>query len=287
MRKLTAFLFIVGTLCRFSTTAQEKIHFESKDPKINRPIDVTILSKDPDEGRNSCIYVGLFLLEGNPKQQGSNQIGFSKYGPGKYFINIVGGYGGGVIDGSYFFTTKEKESYIKNSLAVDYGYGGSSVKYVGKIPLIKRTAFGLHGGAGYHDFSSFNNEYDDTYSTMSIFGGISLLKAKHIDITVDDIENGKSSKKGTLIKRLNADVIYYFGQKFVRGKGADPSVPPSEDLATMTRNIGFRIYVDGRASIWNRKGIISVNYMYGIGRSSYASVLPISLILGLGLGYTF
>lgn len=269
MKKLTSIFFILGSLCHFSATAQKTLNFKATD---GTTAEVTLVSTNPDEGRNSSLYAGFFGPEG------INNIGFSNYGPGKYYINIMGGATGGMIDGSYFFITKVKESTVSNSLK-----DGNNVAYVGKLPLEKRTAFGLHGGAGYTDYSLFNTASNNSYSTMSGFGGISLLKAKHIEIFIDETSR-RGARNGTLIMRLNADAIFYFGQKFVQGKAVNPG--GATDLASMTRTMGFRLYLDGKATLWGRKGRLSINYMVGVGRNSDAST-KLPAIGGLGLGYNF
>lgn len=268
MKKITLLPAILFLFFLTTVTAQETIHFEAKD---GTSADVTLHSTNPDEGRNNSIYFGGFGPEG------VNMLGFSVYNPGTFYINGLGGPTGGMLDASYFLTTTTKESSISNSLK---GYG--NVRYVGKIPLTKRTAFGVHGGAGYTDYSSFNTEYGQKFSTMSAFGGVSLLKAKHVHLTVDDERRGE--RNGTLIVRLNADGIFYFSQKFRRGKGADPE--DDIDVNTMTRKFGVRIYVDGKATVWGRRGRMSLNYMLGIGRNADISSRA-RVFGGLGFGYNF
>jgi hypothetical protein len=269
MRILPAMLFAAGIIFYSSATAQETIHFEAKD---GTSADVTLISTNPDEGRNSSIYLGFFGPEG------MNNIGFSTYKPAKYYISAVGGLTGGTLDASYFFTTKVKESSISNSLK-----GSGNVTYVGKIPLEKRTAVGIHGGAGYTDYSFMNTSGDNAYSTMSGFGGITVFKAKHINMYIDESKR-KGARNGTLLMRLNADAIFYFNQKFIRGTYVNPG--PDDDISTMARTIGFRVYVDGKATMWGRKGRLSLNYMLGVGRNSdLKRKLP--AIGGMGFGYNF
>ncbi len=183
-----------------------------------------------------------------------------------------------MVDGSFFLTSKLKESSISNSLKAE-----GNITYVGKIPVEKRTSFGLHGGAGYTDYSFQGSNTSNSYSTMSAFGGISLLKAKHLQIVIDENVR-RGARNGTLIMRLNADGIFYFGQKSIKGNAVNPSGDSS--LSVLTRNIGFRVYVDGKATVWGRKGRLSLNYMLGIGQNSMRkNRLP--AIGGLGFGYNF
>jgi hypothetical protein len=269
MRTLSACIFALCCVFHSSITAQEVIHFEAKD---GTTANVTLISTNPDEGRNNSIYLGFFGPEG------LNSIGFSTYKPGKYYINALGGFTGGMLDGSYFFTTKVKESSITNSLK-----GGGNVTYVGKIPLEKRTAFGLHGGAGYTDYSFGGVSGTNAYSTMNSFAGISLLKAKHIEMYIDESKR-RGARNGTLIMRLNADVIFYFGQKNSKGKYLNSGLV--QDISAITRTMGFRVYVDGKATVWGRKGRLSLNYMLGVGQNSdRRKKLP--GIGGIGFGYNF
>lgn len=88
-------------------------------------------------------------------------------------------------------------------------------------------------------------------------------------------------RKGTLISRLNADIVHYIDPKLIE---EDPS--DSEDSNSILRKTGFRIYYDGKTSIWSRSGAVSVHYMIGFGQH-ICKIDSFTIIAGFGFGYSF
>lgn len=262
-------LSLATTLLFASAIFSQNIHFSAKD---GTTADVEMISVNPDEGRNHSIYLGLFGPEG------MNLIGFSKYAPTQYYVNLMAGASGGNVDASIFFFSKTKNSKIRQSIKAE-----GRTRYVGDLPLEKRTSYGFHGGAGYVDYTFFGIMDDNSYSTMSAFAGLSLLTAKHVNLVIDGNDR-RGKRNGTAIFRLNADVIYYFNQKLVAGKYEQPD--EDETIADATRNIGFRIYVDGKSTAWGRSGRLGINYMLGIGRNSNKKE-NFTPFAGFGFGYNF
>lgn len=258
------FLFVI--LLFFSTilSAQRKT-YAAKD---GTEVDIEIINIHPDEGRNASIFLGAYGPEG------INFIGSNIHNPGKYYLNGLFGLSGGQIDGSIFLFSKIKDSKITQSVKSTGTYS-SSTKYVVKVPIKKRISFGLHGGVSYVDYSKIQSDYYE-HSAFGVFGGISYLKSKHTHWRIfDDYKEGQ----GTLIKRLNADFIYYFVEE-----APDLSNDPN-DNPLPTRKIGARIYYDGKATFWSKHGRIGFNYMLGVGINSGVENFP--LFAGIGLGYSF
>lgn len=227
-------------------------------------IDVEIISVDPDKGRNTSIFIGVFGPEG------AHTLGANYYKPGKFFINGLVGRSGGHVDGSIFFITSTKEIKMKQSVKVS-----GNTKYVIKVPGLKRRSFGLHMGANMVDYSKMNDATAQ-HSAVGVFGGLSLLKARHTNWKIYD---SFRQAQGTLINRLNADVIYYVHTEY-------PEAYMTTETGTEpARKIGARIYYDGKATFWSRQGRISLNYMLGVGLNSDMDGIP--LFGGLGLGYNF
>lgn len=263
MRILYSLFF---NLMLFSTllSAQRKTYVA----KDGTEVDVEIMNIHPDEGRNASIFLGPFGPEG------INFIGGNFHNPGKYYLNGLLGQSGGQLDGSFFLISKIKDSKISQSVKSTGTYS-SSTRYVVKVPIKKRISFGLHGGASYVDYSKIQSDYYE-HNAIGIFGGFSYLKSKHTHWKIfDDYKEAQ----GTLVKRLNADFIYYFVNQ-PHNTSLDPS-----DVPLATRKIGARIYYDGKATFWSKHGRIGFNYMLGVGLNSGVENLPI--FAGIGLGYSF
>lgn len=235
-------------------------------------VDLEIINSNPDEGRNACIYIGRYGLEG------SNMIGANYYRPNKFFINGMAGTSGGNIDLSLLFINKTRQVVSKQTVKSNY-----RTKYVVKIPIPSKLSFGPHLGVSFTDYSKFlfNNAFGvdaeyRSYSTMGIAGGVSLLGAKHIHLKR---HGDVAEAQGTVIHRINADGIFYFNRKLPSDYNG------TETIDDLSRKIGYRIYYDAKATIWGGAGRLSMNYMIGVGLNSQLKGFPI--FAGLGLGYNF
>lgn len=251
--------------------SQKKIHFISGD---GTSANVEIISSNADDGRNNCVYGGFLAIEG------LQSIAFSKYKPTKYYLNIMGGFTGLQMDGNLFFSTKIKEDFIFQTIKVN-----SNVQYIGEIPIQKRISYGFHGGIGYTDNSFSRLSTLNSFSTMCGVAGISLLSSKHVNLIVDG-NKAKGRKNGTTLFRANADMVFYFNKKYIAAPGNNIGAGGILDLQEETRNFGYRLYIDGKATIWGKDGRFSINYLLGACKNSDATQRYM-LILGAGLGYNF
>ncbi|AHM61263.1 hypothetical protein D770_15045 [Flammeovirgaceae bacterium 311] len=249
---------LISTLFQIEALAQRETYRADDGTQV----DVNIVSVDPDAGRNTSIFLGYFGPEG------AHILGANHYKPGKYFINGLVGKTGAHIDGSIFFATATKQIKLKQSVKMTH-----NTKYVIKVPALKHRSFGLHMGANMVDYSKLV-EATGYHSTTGVFGGFSLLKAKHTHWKIHD---SYGEAQGTMINRLNADIIYYFN--------TESTYYSTSDLEVGTRKIGARLYYDGKATIWSRQGRLSINYMLGVGINSARESIP--LFAGFGVGYNF
>lgn len=223
---------------------------------------VQIVSSDPNKGRNKSIYLGAFGPEAMP-----NIIGFSYYNPKKSYLNVMGGLHGGMIDGNIILTSKGKPITMKQSVKLS-GY----TKYVVKIPSQKQFSTAVHFGSSYYRHTLYSNPF----SATGLIGGLSLIKARHAHWLID---SHYKEAQGTSLNRLNADVILYVNRQPI---GAE------RDRATVeenTRQIGWRLYYDGKATFWSRKGHWDMHYMLGVGQG--VDKRSMLLLGGFGIGYSF
>lgn len=229
-------------------------------------VEVEIVNDNPDEGRNASIFVGFF------GPQGINMLGANYYKPKSYFINGLVGPTGGQLDVSLFLKNTTKPMVLRQSVAME-----GHTKYMVRVFGEKRKSLGLHGGASYMDYS-FDGP---TYSSLGVFAGVSLLKAKHAHWK---ISSNYRQAQGTLINRLNADVIYYVPVVNIETP-VTPGTVVYDEPDQLYRKVGARVYYDGKATLWSRGGRISFNYMLGVGLNEDKRSLP--FFGGLGLGYNF
>lgn len=230
-------------------------------------VDVQIVSTRPDEGRKASIYIGALGPEP------ANCIGMSLYNPEKYYFNVMGGIFGGMVEGNIFLTSKLKKSTISQSVHYKYRNQsfGEDTKYVIKVPTQKRVSFGPHIGTSFYNYT-FNNPF----SAVGLITGLSIVKSRYAHWLIDGVYK---ARKGTQVSRINADVVFYVNRKLV----GTPEYPVSLD--ELSRKIGYRIYFDGKTSLWSPSGRVAVHYMFGLGLTGHMKALP--LLGGLGVGYNF
>jgi hypothetical protein len=231
-----------------------------------KQVDVEIVNDNPDEGRNASIFVGFF------GPQGVNLLGANYYKPKSYFINGLIGPASGQVDVSLFLRNTVKPTVLRQSVAME-----GRTKYMVRVFTEKRKSLGLHGGASYMNYSFDGPDY----SSLGVFAGVSLLKSKH---AYWKISSNYKQAQGTLINRLNADVIYYVPLVRTATPAATGTVGYGEPERTY-RKVGARVYYDGKATLWSRGGRVSFNYMLGVGINEDKQSLP--FFAGLGLGYNF
>ncbi|MEM9672238.1 MAG: hypothetical protein AAF992_06565 [Bacteroidota bacterium] len=227
---------------------------------------VQVVSSNPEKGRNKSIYLGAFGPDAMP-----NIIGFSYFKPKKSYLNIMGGLHGGTVDGNIILTTKHKPVTMKQSVKMAYGGYNRTTKYVVEVPSQKQFSTAVHLGGSYYQYTLY-----DPFSAIGLIGGMSLIKSRYAHWLIDsEYQEGQ----GTSINRLNADVVFYVNRQAL---GAEPT---TINIAEDTRQIGWRLYYDGKATLWSRKGHLGFQYMLGIGQG--VEKKSMILLAGLGLGYSF
>lgn len=255
---------IVATALAITANSQQQT-FKGTD---GTTVTANIISTNPDEGKHASIYVGVFGPEG------VNVVGASYYKPGALYLNAMAGPTGGMIDGSFFFLSGMKECKLRQSIKS----GAIANSYI-TAPLDKRKSLGVHAGTNYIDYSSFKTTYLNPFSASGVFGGLTFLSSGHAHWKID---KNNQEVQGTTIGRVNADIIYYTNRKLVNIKDSKEHVLIDE----VSRKIGFRVYFDGKTSVWSRNGRTSINYMIGVGRNAdrATNFVPFG---GIGFGYNF
>lgn len=245
----------------------------------NTRVDVEVVSVDPDKGRHASIFIGFFGLEGTQL----NYLGANYYKPEKFYINGLLGPKGGTIDGNIFFVNKLKKAKFRQSV-----HGNSSVSYVISIPGEKRKSLGLHLGSHYITYDvppekTINSELTQTKRAINLITGLSLLGAKH---THWKIFNQRKEAQGTSLFRINLDFLYYLNQADIVKKNYDFNNPYTTMGSKNFNSVGGKIYVDGKTTIWSRKGRVCINYMLGAGVNTNLAKFKY-FFAGLGFGYSF
>lgn len=266
---LLLFLFLSISLNVFS----QKQTFSAKD---GTSVDIEILSANADDLKKTSIYMGVFYNEG------LQILGVSHHEPEKYYINGMLGFFGGTIDGNYIISSKLKDDEIAQTVKAT-GNSRFLTKYYAVIPVKKRISYAIHGGITYLDESIFlteplNATDEILMRRLGVYGGVSLLRSKFVSLK---IFNSAKKAQGTAISRLNADIV----GNVLRGiAGVYEGESSANDLI---RLIVFRVYYDGKATLWSRNGRISFNYMLGVGTGHNKNRSTITAIVGLGVGYNF
>lgn len=266
MKQILTLLLTIFTLNIFFAQKAETYKFED-----GSFIDVQIINTNPDLGKNSSIY-----LAGNRFSAYGTLVGYSRYVPEKYLINVQTGYSGAILDGTILFSNQLLDKKLKQSVKSAVS-NDTITKHIIEIPIQKRRSYGIHFGTEYifHGFFNFNSDIE--FSASSGIIGLSRIIAKSSHWKVD---THYKERRGTAINTLNIDLVYYFHRK------TDVILDIGKTLDDYLRVIVPRLYYRGKASFWNRKGNIGLNYMFGVQMPMEKS-RKITLIGGLGLGYYF
>jgi len=249
------YFLVAVNLISFSLIAQSGTYVFDDSTEIY----LQVVNSNPDKGRNAAIFLGAFGPEG------MNILGGTYYIPKKSYLSVMAGLNGAIIDGNWLFFSKEKPIEMKQSISME-----NNTKYVARVPSVKRISFGAHFGTSYYQYN-----FSDEFSAMGIIGGFTLLRARHAQWL---IESKYKRAQGTAISRLNADFVYYPYRQ----------VSSQEDdvhIDEVSRKIGYRLYFDGKSTLWSRNGRVAIHYLFGIGHGSAKT--GIFLMGGIGLGYSF
>lgn len=262
--KISIFYTLVLLLIQVGLFSQE---FEDYIFEDGSSIGVKVNSLNPDNGLRGNVYVGIFGPTGHIMFGGYNH-----YIPEKLYINGLVGYTGGILDATLILKSDTKEKILKQSVRAESTYN-TLTKYVVKIPSEKRRSFGIHTG-----LEVLNSDLNEDFKkqALGIIGGISFLRARYANL---EIRSDYEERQGSLVNRLNLDVIVYP----IRNVGRE--LLPDETIDDELGLIGGRLYFDGRASLWSKRGRFTINYMLGVGFSPDPNVS--SLFGGLGFGYGF
>lgn len=239
-------------------------------------IKVKVVSDDPDEQLKSNMYIGAFGFSGQVPM-----IGYSHYVPQKFYLNGMLGITGGMIDATFIFKNSFKAKTLKQSVDVKYTKHPDFTevtKYVVQIPSRKRKSLGVHTGLEVFrsDIHLQSNSEDYRRQAIGIMGGLSLIRARSAHL---EIKSEYGARRGSLVSRLNLDVIVYPVRSVERELLAD------EKIGDLLRPVGARLYYDGRTSTWSKKGRLSFNYMFGV---NIPMLTDASFVIGgLAIGYSF
>jgi len=237
-------------------------------------ISVTVNDANPDHCDKMSAFVGFYGMEG------SRFLGLNYYMPKVFYINVQAGQSNYMADADILVINMLKKKEVPH-IARMMQAAGRKKRYIVRIPEDRRFSIGPHIGIGYTDFTTSLNEINGAgntpYTTTYAVGGISLLKARHTDFTIDE----RRRYNLHVVARLNADIVYYFSRTL---KAKDPA--DTRTLDEITRQTGFRLYYEGRNTFYSRKGGLGFFYMGGAGLNSYKG-FSYSIFGGLGLFYAF
>lgn len=267
MKKTILPFLLLATKLAFSQT---NVYTARDGTKIT----VTVHDANPDHCDKMSAYAGFYGMEG------SRFAGLNYYMPKVFYLNVQAGQSNYMAEMDILAINMLKENEVPH-IARMLQAAGRKKRYIVRIPEKVRFSIGPHIGIGYTDFSMPLNEINGTgntpYTTTYAIGGISLLKARHTDFTIDE----RRRYNLHVVARLNADIVYYFNRTL---KDKDPS--DTRTLNDITRQTGFRLYYEGRNTFYSRKGGLGFFYMGGAGLNSYKGY-SYSLFGGLGIFYAF
>ncbi len=268
-------IFLIFALTGFVSCYSQSKFYTGEDGT-----EIEVINDNPDSIKKACVYVGRFGLEG------INFIGASYYQPKRFFVNLFLGRTGGSIDGSVFFFNTIRN--VKTKILISSESSGSGqyrtkTKTYLKVPSSNRLSFGLHMGTSianysklerYKEYFNFVKSPNSPITSHGVFGGLTLLEARQMKYKLF-----ARSKQGSLIRRLNADAIYYYKR--------DSHTPEinATNIDTYSREVGYRLYYDFKATVVTKRGNFGVNGLLGVGTNSQLINIPI--FLGFGIGFSF
>ena len=241
------------------------------DEKTQQAFEVVRNNDDPDAANRYAVYGGLFGFDG------VSMIGTSYYYPKKLYVNLQGGPNVLINDSpglnifgslSLLFLNKKVLKEMKQVL-----HSESNIRYIAKVPIPKRKSLGFTIGGGY------NPEYSLGSTSLkgpSISAGLTLLTAWSADLM---IRGGYKRKKGTSVRRINADIVYYPNPQYLDETN-------NNQIENSARKIGCRLYMDGRTALWTTGGHFALQYILGAGISMVKSQ-EVSPLAGLGFSYSW
>ncbi len=210
--------------------------------------------------------------------------GVSYYQPDKFLINSYFGLGAGV-DGNYFIKSWTKDKTMRQS--IDFSKSGIATKYVADLPIKKGFSIGPHLGYSHFKQQVYQSSNFEHWAS-SMATGFTFLRVKHGNY---GISSKYASRRGHKIVALHADFLWFFNHSY---PGSHASYTPDEYEAISvanTNNYGFRIYIDGNATVWNRKGRFGFKYHLGFSipadkRDMFGDEI-IGMTGGVGLSWSF
>ncbi|MEO9545735.1 MAG: hypothetical protein ABJG99_01210 [Crocinitomicaceae bacterium] len=182
--------------------------------------------------------------------------GISYYQPDKFLINSYFGLGAG-IDGNYFVKSWTKDKTMSQS--IDFSNNGLPTKYVAKLPIKKGFSIGPHLGLSHFKQQVYQSQNFEHWAS-SAAAGFTFLRVKHGHY---GISSKYASRRGHKIVALHTDFLWFFNHSY---PGSHSNYTQEEYLAineSNTNDFGFRIYIDGNTTIWNKKGSFGFKYHIG------------------------
>ena len=160
------FLFLLSILLIKNISGQEKITYTLEDSTK-----ISILDREPINGKRSAFYFGLFYSD-----YSTDVVGFNYYNK-RLFVNTRIGLSpvgvGGTVEGNLFpFSTSKDAKYKQTIRSTSDGMLSNRriTRIQVKLPGKKIVNYGLHAGVNYYSLG------------FGIIGGLSRMVLKYIKI---------------------------------------------------------------------------------------------------------
>jgi hypothetical protein len=270
LKKILSFFLFGQAIALFGQTDTTTYKFED-----GTQIRVQYYSRDPDLIRKHALNVELTTM-GN----GSFYLlGYTYIQPRKFYIQTRLGFSNIHADMSYWIFNGTKDKKLKQSVKVE-SLGADHYKaYMVKFTVPKRRSFGPRVGM---NLSHRGLVPDMTNAVLgpSVFAGMSYFTNYQAKVSSSRKQGvryfSEGTRSGAHMKRINADVSYYFNH----------GVQKVTDYETeVLKKFTTRFYLEGRFTGWEVRDEPTWFFSYVLGASisalNYNNVTPL-----VGAGFT-
>ena len=264
--KKRIFVAILMTISFFATCLSQKNTATFSD---GTSIDYEVLDKNPDNMHKFSIYT-------------LNGINLSYIKPNSFYASVKYGFWRIGGEGTIFLSTSETEKAKKHVIKSENTGYRTVTNYVIKPMVTVKTYVGIHTGYYYLDYSNRWTGLNTNYMKANeVFLGLGITRARFTKLMVNYGDKPRMLK-GTLQVNFYADAIYFAGRSIIPYDSED--ITTLDDIST---SMGFRVYMDGKAS-FSRRSDIGVTWKLGYQSGPYkteARVLDLLLGFGFYVGF--
>ena len=209
--------------------------------KDGTAIDYELVEKNPD----NMNQFNISLLSG---------LNFTYFKPNSFFVTAKYGIWRYGAEGLIFFKSFEQEKEKNYSIkSISTGYR-EITSYVIKPVVTVKTYVGVHTGYYRLDYTNPWSMNIGILKTNEVFAGLGLSRMRFSKILVN-YGDKPTMLKATLQTNFYADILYFPGRKYFPNEeeSIDPTLPEYSSVNEFSKEVGYRVYFDGKASIARTK----------------------------------